>query len=803
MSNELCEIYGTVKDCKGSIIININIVEISGNLTTRGHIQLLNTNHEMASADPSGILTRIDNLDNSLNSLLTSNNDASFRHLSISGNIIPTSDNEYTLGDLNNSWKDVFIGPGSLYVNGKKVIEDVSDELKVTTTTNQNLTLMTSGTGNLKIQSDNNIELITTSGQNDIEITSANDLQLSSTNNLQLSGTNGIQMQSNIILSTGKEISNSADNYVYINDGLKISGAIYDTNNNKGTNGQVLQSTGTNWNWATPITITDISNAIANLVDSAPDALNTLNELAAALADDASFSTTITSTLATKLNIANSRNISTVTPGTVTASSALVVDANKEISGFGKIGIGTTSPSEKLVVEDGSILIGNNSQYPNGGNSFSDNFSGHKLKFDSTYNGWKIVMYNSNNWSSGFGVSSGFTTYYSGGHHVFYTGTTNTNNESGRETLRIVNNDHRPLRIQTTPLNKNCIITQDSNRTGAHAWIGGLDGKWNGTSVASMFIMSGSDTTNKNNGYIKFHTINNGGDVYNNNTERLRITADGNVGIGTTNPSEKLDVNGNISANTFYGDGSNLTGITTLSGLTYPTSDGTADQVLKTDGSGNLSWTNMQAPVQSAFVYFSQGGYPGIQGSHSAHGGNTSRRFDGPFTPRSTIPRNGSNTAAIMQKNIRGVYVKSNDPTGQRRELLYLQYEGSHDNAYMIEVDGLYTIMFQVNISTHAEMRRLRLQSVIYRFDNLQTDANGIQVTGTNYLTTQFSSHISHTALPDVTTGNSWTNDNAIVYALFELKVGDVVTFEIERAEDFIPDRIDLAGYIVKVDNTI
>lgn len=42
-------------------------------------------------------------------------------------------------------------------------------------------------------------------------------------------------------------------------------------------------------------------NAIANLVDSAPGALNTLNELAAALGDDENFSTTVTNSLATKL----------------------------------------------------------------------------------------------------------------------------------------------------------------------------------------------------------------------------------------------------------------------------------------------------------------------------------------------------------------------------------------------------------------------------------------------------------------------------------------------------------------------
>ena len=42
--------------------------------------------------------------------------------------------------------------------------------------------------------------------------------------------------------------------------------------------------------------------AISNLVDSSPAALNTLNELAAALGDDANFSTTVTNSIATKLN---------------------------------------------------------------------------------------------------------------------------------------------------------------------------------------------------------------------------------------------------------------------------------------------------------------------------------------------------------------------------------------------------------------------------------------------------------------------------------------------------------------------
>src|SRR6056300_1470630 len=47
-----------------------------------------------------------------------------------------------------------------------------------------------------------------------------------------------------------------------------------------------------------------VSTAIANLADSAPATLDTLNELAAALGDDANFSTTVTNSIATKLPLA-------------------------------------------------------------------------------------------------------------------------------------------------------------------------------------------------------------------------------------------------------------------------------------------------------------------------------------------------------------------------------------------------------------------------------------------------------------------------------------------------------------------
>ncbi|MFH0913638.1 MAG: hypothetical protein V1884_05100, partial [Candidatus Omnitrophota bacterium] len=48
----------------------------------------------------------------------------------------------------------------------------------------------------------------------------------------------------------------------------------------------------------------------------------------------------------------------------------------------------------------------------------------------------------------------------------------------------------------------------------------------------------------------------------------LIVQKSGNVGIGTTSPTEALEVNGTIKATAFSGDGSGLTGIAGISGLT-------------------------------------------------------------------------------------------------------------------------------------------------------------------------------------------------------------------------------------------
>ena len=67
------------------------------------------------------------------------------------GNILPSANLTYNLGSLTQQWKSIYVGPGTLYVNGKPVIQDNSGTITLSTTPGQNLQMSTTGSGIIQL----------------------------------------------------------------------------------------------------------------------------------------------------------------------------------------------------------------------------------------------------------------------------------------------------------------------------------------------------------------------------------------------------------------------------------------------------------------------------------------------------------------------------------------------------------------------------------------------------------------------------------------------------------------------------
>ncbi len=99
----------------------------------------------------------------------------SLNYENLAGNLVPSANNTYSLGTAAKVWKDVYVGPGSLYVNGQQVLSDNSGTITVSADAGQNLSLVTTSGGDLELNSN----------------------------------TGDIQLKSNITVSAGKTITAS------------------------------------------------------------------------------------------------------------------------------------------------------------------------------------------------------------------------------------------------------------------------------------------------------------------------------------------------------------------------------------------------------------------------------------------------------------------------------------------------------------------------------------------------------------------------------------------------------------------
>ena len=128
-----------------------------------------------------------------------------------------------------------------------------------------------------------------------------------------------ITMGTNTVTGLGTP-TNTTDattkDYVDTNDALKLNLAGGTMSGNITMGGNTVTGLGTPTVSSDAATKGYVDTEVSALVDSAPGALDTLNELAAAINDDANFSTTITNSIATKLPLAGGTMSGDIAMGT-------------------------------------------------------------------------------------------------------------------------------------------------------------------------------------------------------------------------------------------------------------------------------------------------------------------------------------------------------------------------------------------------------------------------------------------------------------------------------------------------------
>jgi hypothetical protein len=294
-----------------------------------------------------------------------------------------------------------------------------------------------------------------------------------------------------------------------------------------GLPGKVLRvnSSGTAGEWGT-ITSGDLTEGSTNLfftdaradarvallVDSAPSTLDTLNELASALGDDANFSTTVTNSIATKLPLAGG----TLTGGLTVQSGAVIINNS---GGNSQIYLGGTGGSNMMYLSrwgNDTLLWNADSGVMRFGTNNSE-----AMRIDSSGN-----------------VGIGTSTFGTNGKLQVAGGIGLTGNSEIRQST---NADGNTLRFLGTQF-----VAGVANSHSYSYTDGALIAARAANANAILFDVGTTSTSGH-----KLKVLNDGTGVsgslqylHGSDTRFIVKSLTGNVGIGTTDPQDKLHISG-------------------------------------------------------------------------------------------------------------------------------------------------------------------------------------------------------------------------------------------------------------------
>ena len=283
---------------------------------------------------------------------------------------------------------------------------------------------------------------------------------------------------------------------------------IWNTSRRIWHNGDFTSTNVSNWNTAyswgnhaiqSYATQTYVNNAIANLVDSAPGTLDTLNELAAALGDDPNFATTVTNSIAAKVPQTRTLTIN---------GTALDLSADR---------------SWTISSADGYIsdvrLQESTLEFTGEGSAFNGNIDLSTLPF-APQGSYLTAEADTLATVTGRGASTSTAVTFNGGATISGTG------GDGSEVLRLTGSASDGFNYSTASVWGNLT----AGETVAHI-IGKAESQYNTANFGYRHVADGSSSNHVTIGMFQADNL-------------LNILGNGNVGICTTSPSAKLEIAG-------------------------------------------------------------------------------------------------------------------------------------------------------------------------------------------------------------------------------------------------------------------
>ena len=140
---------------------------------------------------------------------------------SVTGHILPATNDTYDLGSPSYMFRDIYVGPGSLYVNGQKVLQTVAGDVIITADDNENLALKTSGSGNVELDPTGS-GVVSIKGALSME--AGSNIASADGNAVTFGGAISADSMSSKTANTDLSLTANGTGKVYLNDNAEVSG---------------------------------------------------------------------------------------------------------------------------------------------------------------------------------------------------------------------------------------------------------------------------------------------------------------------------------------------------------------------------------------------------------------------------------------------------------------------------------------------------------------------------------------------------------------------------------------------------